>query len=133
MKRWKRTGRFLLGVLLALGAVFALLYLIAWWVIGRGVGHPPALLQGQQIELRGRPMADSQWTATLRRRFPPGSSETRLVSVLREEGFWMDRHQQIAAYSWQEPLCRVSVMVDWKAGPDKRITSIAGASAGMCL
>jgi hypothetical protein len=113
--------------------VFALLYLIAWWAIGRGTGHPPALLEGQQIEMRGHPMSDTQWTATLRRRFPPGSSETRLLSVLHGQGFWIDRQQRIAAYSWQEPLCRISVMVDWKTGPDKRITSIDGASAGMCL
>ena len=120
-------------MLLALGAVFALLYLIAWWAIGRGTGHPPALLEGQKIELRGRPMADARWTATLRRRFPLGSSESRLLSVLREQGFWIDRQQKIAAYSWQEPFCRVSVMVDWKAGTDKRIASIGGGSAGMCL
>ena len=123
----------MLTVLLGLGGVLALLYLVAWLAIGQGTGHPPAILDGQTIEARGRPMADPEWTATLKRHFPTGTNEARLIAALQGQRFWIDPHKRIAVYAWREPFCRVTVMVDWKAGTDGRITELAGASAGMCL
>jgi len=120
-------------VLLGLGGVLALLYLIAWVAIGRSTGEPPAILGEQRIEARGRPVPDAKWTATLRRRFPPGTDEAGMTTVLRRQGFWVDPRGRIAVYAWQEPFCRMTVMAGWKAAADGRITGIEGASAGMCL
>lgn len=133
MRRWKRTLSFLFAVLFGLGGVFALLYLIAWLVIGRDSGHAPAILEGQTIVTRGRPMPDPEWTATLRRHFPVGTDEAELALELREQGFRIDRRGKLAVYEWQEPLCRMTLMVHWTAGPDRRVRDVTGGSAGMCL
>jgi len=121
-----------LTVLLGLGGVLALLYLIAWLAIGRGAGHPPAILGDQQVRMVGRPVDDPAWTATLQRNFPRGVGEAHLVSVLQAQGFRIDRGKRIAVYAWQEPFCRITLMVNWTAA-DRRIETVKGGSAGMCL
>lgn len=96
-------------------------------------GHPPPIAEGEDFVMKGIPVADTQWTATLRRHFPPGTPEAKVIEVLRSQGFGIDLRHHAAQYQWPEPFCTVILEADWSVASDKRVTSIGGISAGMCL
>lgn len=111
--------------------VLCLTAFISQW--NASIGHPPSIAQDVHFVMKGMPVADPEWTATLKRQFPIGTSEAKVVSVLKGQGFLIDQRDRVAHYEWSEAVCRVIIEAQWTTGPDERITSIEGTSAGMCL
>src|ERR1700722_103458 len=71
--------------------------------------NPPAIAEGAPFDwLYGWP-ADPKWTAILKRRFPPGSSEAALETTLRQQGFKIDAANKSAIYDWRRPCLYLQV------------------------
>jgi hypothetical protein len=105
MHRILKIGLTVTGVFAVLLAVFAWVNPFTFWLLLGSLffepGAPPPLAVGQISEMQGRPIDDPKWTDTLRKMFPPGTEEARLIAVLREQRFSIDRTHRTAEYRWE--------------------------------
>lgn len=117
-----------------LPVVFMALY-IAGIVIAleAAVQSPPPVAQGQHFTEDCGGGLDAEWSAALRRTFPPGTREAQLVAVLSAQGFAIDKKRHQATMTYQATaIGSERLQIDWTLGADARIATVQGSPAGSC-
>ena len=118
---------FLLGF-----AVLGLAGAVTWYGMAWRVGWfqgPPAMAQGLY---GGAGPVSEPWTQRLRRRFPVGAREERLLDELARQGFDVDRANRYAGYGWASYPCVYTLTVRWRTDSRGRVRDVQGGLHDAC-
>lgn len=119
-----RVLRLLVGAVLLLALVFAAYVGVIAWQDG-AFKPPPAIASERTDDPK------EAFTPTLRRMFPVGTDEARLLRFLRERGFEITGAS--AQYDWKAwPVCLYYLQVKWTTDESKRITSLDSEAENAC-
>ncbi|HEY0105703.1 MAG TPA: hypothetical protein VGB91_06420 [Rhizomicrobium sp.] len=122
-----------LGSLVAPHVFFLIAIVVVVADLQAHVEQPPPIARGQEFGMEGQPIPHPAWTQALRRAFPKGSDESRLIVSLKSQGFTIDRSAHMAQMSYQgDTICRTYLWIDWKLSRDGRLVDVEGASMGAC-
>lgn len=72
------------------------------------------------------------WSRRLIDRFPIGSTEARLMTELRAEGFEVDGGRKLAGYGWARYPCIYTLTVRWRADSAGRVRAVQGGLHNAC-
>jgi hypothetical protein len=92
-------------------------------------GSAPEIAGDESMRI-GIPSVD--WSARLRREFPPGTPEQSMVTSLAAQGFVVDSQAREATYTWKRFPCLYSLSVRWNVGPTREVEVIEGGYTNAC-
>jgi hypothetical protein len=120
---------------------------------------PPPVAEGQITGYGGWEEGGRKLSAVLERRFPNGTPESNLISVLLGQGFQSlpprptyclppgqaapnntcpsaeddEKRKRTLEYTWANGICRNSISIVWTADDRGEITHVQGGYGGGCL
>ena len=130
-----------LGAALLLCAALAAVFPLAAFFLIEGIWEtvgidphtrPPELGRDITANWPGK-TPDPAWTSRLRKSFPPGTPESTLLVILRDQYFEIDEQHHSARFVWARFPCDHSLSVQWQVSRERKITTISGGTGSGCL